>query len=205
MRRITLLIGLLAVAIGVYFVFFNKKSAVKHEKTPAPPPLSVSKHSDAFNKSFENVLNAYYGLTESFVNWDDAKAAGNAASLKTAADSFLVDELKKDSIIYASALEPLNNFKVNIAQVVAATDWNGRRVAFLSLSEHLRQLTIVTRYDRQKIYWQECPMAFNDTEPGYWLSSSDEIRNPYLGTKHPKYHSGMLACGAVQDSIDFTK
>jgi len=29
--------------------------------------------------------------------------------------------------------------------------------------------------------------------------------NPYLGNKHPKYHSGMVGCGSIEDSVSFTK
>jgi hypothetical protein len=60
------------------------------------------------------------------------------------------------------------------------------------------------RYDGGKIYLQECPMAFNETEPGVWLSSTDSIQNPYLGLHHPKYKGGMLECGATKDTLNFT-
>jgi hypothetical protein len=59
------------------------------------------------------------------------------------------------------------------------------------------------RYDESTIYLQECPMAFNDTDPGLWLSKTSDIRNPYLGVQHPKYKSGMLECGETKDSLDF--
>ncbi|MBS1925917.1 MAG: DUF3347 domain-containing protein [Bacteroidetes bacterium] len=56
-------------------------------------------------------------------------------------------------------------------------------------------------YEGKKLYLQHCPMAFNDTEGADWLSSSDEIINPYLGKKHPKYKAGMLHCGEIKDSV----
>ncbi len=46
-------------------------------------------------------------------------------------------------------------------------------------------------------------MAFNDTESGIWMSAQSDIRNPYLGTKHQKYKSGMLHCGETKDSLNF--
>ena len=48
-------------------------------------------------------------------------------------------------------------------------------------------------------------MAFNDTEPGLWLSKTEAIRNPYLGLHHPKYGKAMLVCGEVKDEIQFSK
>jgi Cu(I)/Ag(I) efflux system membrane fusion protein len=42
----------------------------------------------------------------------------------------------------------------------------------------------------QKVYYQFCPMAF-DTKGAYWLSSTEEILNPYFGDK-------MLHCGSTK-------
>ncbi|HTE12434.1 MAG TPA: hypothetical protein VK645_16485, partial [Chitinophagaceae bacterium] len=60
-------------------------------------------------------------------------------------------------------------------------------------------------YDRQKLYHQHCPMAFNDDEEAWWISNSNKIINPYLGRKHPKYKATMEGCGDITDSLDFSK
>ncbi|RDY58397.1 DUF3347 domain-containing protein [Flagellimonas nanhaiensis] len=44
-----------------------------------------------------------------------------------------------------------------------------------------------------EVYQQFCPMAFNN-QGGYWLSTEEEIRNPYFGDK-------MLKCGKVTETI----
>ncbi|MBT8186489.1 MAG: DUF3347 domain-containing protein [Croceitalea sp.] len=44
-----------------------------------------------------------------------------------------------------------------------------------------------------EVYQQFCPMAFNN-QGGYWLSTKEEIRNPYFGDK-------MLKCGKVTETI----
>jgi hypothetical protein len=48
-------------------------------------------------------------------------------------------------------------------------------------------------------------MAFNDEEEANWLSNSSKVVNPYLGKHHPKYKAGMLHCGDVVDSVDYTR
>jgi len=53
------------------------------------------------------------------------------------------------------------------------------------------------RYKGQKLYWDYCPMAF-DNNGAYWLSFEREIKNPYFGSK-------MLNCGSVEDSLDYSK
>ena len=69
------------------------------------------------------------------------------------------------------------------------------------ISEGLYNLVRTVKYDRQKLYHQHCPMAFNDEEEAWWISNSNKIENPYMGKNHPTYHAGMLGCGEVKDSI----
>jgi hypothetical protein len=89
--------------------------------------------------------------------------------------------------------------------VAGESDIAEKRKSFYTLSENLYELVRTVRYDGQVVYHQHCPMAFNDTEEAFWLSNKNEVVNPYLGNKHPKYKSGMLHCGDVTDSLDFRK
>lgn len=49
-------------------------------------------------------------------------------------------------------------------------------------------------YDHDKLYLQFCPMA-NDGKGANWLSKSEQIANPYYGTK-------MHKCGATVKTIN---
>jgi hypothetical protein len=73
------------------------------------------------------------------------------------------------------------------------------------MSKLLFEFLNTARYDVAKIYFQECPMAFDDVNPGNWISPTEDVRNPYLGTKHPKYKSGMLECGGPIDTLNFMR
>ena len=53
----------------------------------------------------------------------------------------------------------------------------------------------VVKYDREKVYMQHCPMAF-EHKGADWLSNTSEIMNPYIPKK-------MLDCGKVKDSVDY--
>lgn len=198
---ILLTIVLLAAGILRYVFFSGGKSS--SSKEPDPVPLTVSKHSDSFNTSVQSALTAYYNMSEAFVNWDTAEVDKIASNLKASLDAFNIDELKIDTTgIYESALDPLNNVKSTTENILSAPSIADKRTAFNQLSENLRLLLIVVKYDQSKLYWQECPMAFGDT-PGNWLSKTDSVRNPYLGLKHPKYGSEMINCGSPKDTINF--
>ena len=164
----------------------------------------TSKHSTTFNNAVDRILGSYYNLSEAFVNWDSANIGKHSVELKVALDSFALDQLLTDSIVHNSAREPLSNARVEINSIIDDPSLDEKRASFNLLSDNLKTFLVTVKYDSRKIYWQECPMAFDDTKPGYWLSPIDSIRNPYLGTKHPKYGSGMLECGGTKEVIDFT-
>ena len=205
MKKILLILAfLLVVAVGYLVWVFKIRSGGGRDKGPKPVSLAVSKHSEPFNLSVQSLLNAYYDLSEGFVNWDTVAVSRSAMQLKGALDSLKIEELKVDTTgIYESALDPLANAKAEINNILAAPSIDTKRTGFNQLSDNLRLLFIVVKYDRAKLYWQECPMAFGEDSPGYWLSKTDAVRNPYLGTKHPTYKAGMLECGAPKDTLNF--
>lgn len=199
-------IALLLLLIGLFRYFFigsGGGGSGSSDSGNKQSSISVSKHSEAFNKSMDLVLNAYYKMTEGFVNWDTAVINSTGNELKIALDSLKIDEVQKDSLIYLTVLDYYNNAKAEVASIIADPSIDEKRGSLNVLSDQLKTLWSTVKYDRQKAYWQECPMAFGDDKPGNWLSKSAEVRNPYLGTKHPEYGNGMLACGGPKDTIKF--
>ena len=67
------------------------------------------------------------------------------------------------------------------------------RAGFVELSERMINLTKTLGTFGAKLYIQRCPMA-NSSKGADWLSTDQEIRNPYYG-------SSMLRCGSVMDSV----
>jgi len=204
MKRILAILGILILAfVGIiYFVYF--RGGKRRPKGPEPVPLAVSKHSEAFNNSVQTLLDDYYAMAEGFVNWDTTIINKEAGELKTELEKLPIDELKVDTTgIYESIIDPMANAKSASATIASDASIDNKRVAFNALSENLRLIFIVVKYDRNKLYWQECPMAFGEDHPGNWLSKTDAVRNPYMGLKHPTYKNSMLECGGPKDTINF--
>lgn len=170
----------------------------------AEQPSAQSKNSDSFNQSFERLLTAYYSLKDALVEYDTAQA--NAASQKIAeyADSLQAQHLAGDSS-GATKENPAKNYTETIMGsalgLVGESDIQNKKREFQMISDAMYDLARTVNYDRQTIYHQHCPMAFNDEVEAYWLSNSSTIVNPYLGKKHPKYRSAMVGCGDVTDSL----
>jgi hypothetical protein len=209
MKKVLAIVGILLVlfVVGIWFFYFKGKKSGTNG--PKPQPLAVSKHSDQFNSNIDSVLNAYYSMLEGYVNWDITRIDKNASDFLSALNNFRIEELKKDTseagqLIYLTAQDLLSNVKNGANSILQAATIEQKRELLNTLSrDDLRNLFVTIKYDRAKIYYQECPMAFNDEIPGYWLSPTDSVRNPYLGTMHPKYKSGMLECGGPKDTINF--
>lgn len=195
-----LLIAALVIA-GAWFFFFRSKPPV--DSGPVQQPLTVSQHTDVFNLSANKMLGAYYDLTEAFVVWDSNAVKTHSDNLKSAVDSLKLSELQKDTIIYETAVGIRDNVKSELDGLINDKSLEEKRLAFNSLTQYVYDLLRTVRYDQSKIYFQECPMAFGDDHAGNWLSKTADVRNPYLGTQHPKYKDKMINCGGPRDTLNF--
>ena len=202
MKKFLTVLLFLAVAIaGLWFFAFNSKKDT--DSGTKLQPLTVSKHSDIFNVSAQKMIGSYYNLTEGFVISDTLAINKYAHELKMNLDSLRLDQLQKDTVIYETASGAWGNAKAEIDGLVKDGTLEEKRLALNSLTQYVYDLLRTVRYDQSKIYFQECPMAFGEDQPGNWLSKTRDVRNPYLGTKNPKYKDGMVNCGGPKDTLNF--
>jgi hypothetical protein len=187
-------------------VLFILASCNNEEQKPAEKKVA-SQHSAGFNGSFDAMMGDYYALTEGFVNWDSNAVNARAAALHKSLNNLSLNDLKKDSAAYLTAQETAKSTITTVEEIGKAADITSKRRNFNTLSQNIYDLLRAVKYDEKKLYLQECPMAFNDTEAGVWLTDkgSDVIRNPYLGLHHPKYGKSMIECGSNKSTIDFQK
>lgn len=165
------------------------------ETAPNNEPLAQSKNSAAFNDKFTNFLNNYYHLKDAFVLSNEELAATSAQLLKTSADSINLNEAKADTSIIEMAKGYVQTISSEAAALAGEKDIEAKRKSFQMISDAMYDLIRTVHFDKQVVYHEFCPMAFNDAG-AYWLSSASDIKNPYFGKK-------MLTCGEVKDSIDF--
>lgn len=189
---LTMLFAILLLVTGVtrYIVYSGDNS---NAKEPKPVPLTVSKHSEAFNLSLENVLTAYYTMTDGFVKGDTTAINQSGNNLRIALDSFKVEELKKDSLIYETALQPLQNLKSEIGSILADPSVAEKRGSLNIFSNELFTLLSTVRYDLATLYWLECTAAFGEDKPGNWISRTEQEANPY----------GQKDCADLKTKINF--
>ena len=207
MKKIVIGIIVLVVAAFVVDKFFLSKKEAAAAEGPKQQALAISKNSAAFNDSFEKLLNGYFSLKDALTNYDTAKANAAAKELVLFADSLKTDEIKGDTThtLQQVAADFAGTMSGSAKGLIGEQDLIKKKREFQLISEALYNLVRTVRYDRQKLYHQHCPMAFNDEEEAWWISNSNEVVNPYLGNKHPKYKGTMEHCGDITDSLDFSK
>jgi len=200
---IVLLVLVIAVVAVWKFVFSGKKNSL--EDGTKLTALVVSQHSESFNQSMQQVMNAYFDMVEGFVNWDTVAIARQGNAMLTALDGLPIQEMEKDSAIYPTAYGQWEAIKSETDGLVADEGLEEKKASLNMLSQQLFDFLRIIRYDLAKVYFWECPMSLDDYQmPANWLSASNKnVRNPYLGTKDPKYGSEMLTCGVLKTALDY--
>lgn len=200
MRKIILVLVVLATAFCAYWFFFKEKTNPANEAKAGP--LAAKKHSALFNTGIDSLMNAYFTIKDALVNADSSMAKAAAAKLVALADSNRLAELKNDTAaIYQTALSQLNDVKANAESLLKQTDIIELRQDFRMIGESIYPLLKTIHYEGNTLYWQNCPMAFGENKDANWISNTKEIVNPYLGKNHPEFKATMLHCGEVKDSI----
>ncbi len=186
-----------------YKLFFAEEARGRRSRTDRP--LRISKNTGVFNTAFAEVLNEYYSLKDSLVDWNAPGADRQALVLAQRTDSLPFSELKADSMLVLTARNLASSVENEAKGLIGEVSIDQKRRAFNMLSDEMYDLVRTVHYDGQIIYHIRCPMAFGDSEEGFWLTNTNKVVNPYMGRKHPKFGAKMVGCGEVTDSIDFTK
>jgi len=191
MKKVLLIYAVLIAGILIWYFAVGKGQEIFKE--PKPTALTVSSHSEAFNNSIREVMDDYYSLTGAFVKNDTVPINKYASELKTSLDNLIMDDLKKDTVIYETAVSSWNDTKNEIQGMLSDPTLETKRESLNLFSSLLFTLLLTVHYDLAKLYWQECPSAFGEDTPGNWISASDQSANPY----------GKKDCAGVKKVINF--
>lgn len=136
----------------------------------------------------EAILADYFMLKDALVSDDSKKAAETGATLVISLkifnkSSYTANEQKELTDIIEDATEH--------AEHIAKSPLGHQREHFKTLSKDILDMVAITG-TKNSLYQQFCPMYDKGSA---WLSMSNEVRNPYYGSK-------MLKCGKVQKTIN---
>lgn len=151
----------------------------------------------------DTVMSTYYLLKNAFVEADSI-AVDKAAKEFSGRLVHFENAAQKDSLS-SPFTNGIYSLQIHTDSLIMNSDLLTKRRSFSVVSDTLFSVLKQMQYSNQLVYRQVCPMAFNDAEAAHWLSQYSEVENPYLGKKHPKYGAGMLHCGELIDSVNYSR
>ena len=198
------LLVLLLLILGVVgFYWYKFSHAGGGDSGSKQPPIALKKHSTGFNKSIDVLLNAYFDMKTAFVDADSTGVKANCRKFIRLLDSIPLLELEKDTATISETVKAnISDLKMNAESLLKQASITEMRQDFHMVSEILYPSFFrAINYEGDKLYWQNCPMAFGEGKEASWISNTEEINNPYLGKNHPEFKNTMLHCGEIKDTI----
>ncbi|HDS08094.1 MAG TPA: efflux RND transporter periplasmic adaptor subunit [Bacteroides sp.] len=148
---------------------------------------------EAFKKQLQEIFQTYISMKNAFVGSDPHKAAAFGQDVQAALKAADMDLLNPGAHIeWMQLLEKMNGSLENISD---RHDIEIQRKEFAKLNQALYEAVKTFGLQEGTVYYQFCPMAL-DNKGAYWLSTSEEIRNPYFG-------DAMLHCGETVETFEF--
>ena len=202
MKKVLLILLLLILGV-VGFYWYKFSHAGSGDSDPKQAPIVLMKHSTGFNKSIAMLMNAYFDMKNAFVDDDSMGVKVDCKKFIMLLDSIPVKELEKDTATILETVKAnISDLKMNAESLLKQTNITEMRQDFHMVSEILYPSFFrAINYEGEKMYWQNCPMAFGEGKEANWISNTEVINNPYLGKHHREFKSSMLHCGEIKDTI----
>lgn len=174
------------IAFAFLFIGCNQKTAVIETKSETETGKVVSSLLD-----INEVVANYLKLTNALAKDDSKTAADVAEILFVTLNTLNTDKLDtKGKKEYAEIADAIVVHLKHISD--NSTDIGHQREYFALVSKEVNDL-IKTFGTDHKLYQAYCPM-YDEGKSGYWISETEEIRNPYFGSK-------MLNCGSIVATV----
>jgi len=164
----------------------SKMQSNMADKSAVLSPVKVER-----SEAVTVIITNYLALKDALVVDNSGKAADYG---KLLFDAFKKFDISTQSKAHQKELTDIIEDAGEHAEHISKNSGNieHQREHFETLSTDLKDLIVITGSDRN-LYQVYCPM-YNNREGAAWLSSSEVIKNPYLGSK-------MVKCGNVTQEI----
>ncbi|HBR54752.1 MAG TPA: efflux RND transporter periplasmic adaptor subunit [Flavobacteriaceae bacterium] len=142
--------------------------------------------SNVFSTDFNEAIQSYLKMKDAFVASNASQVSTLAKATSEKLKAISTDDLgKMENQHLQKSIEMLDAIANNVIL-------ENQRSHFVILNENI--LPIAMNIENSINYYvQKCPMA-NNNKGAVWLSTEEEIKNPYYG-------DAMLTCGSVIDTI----
>ncbi|TSD64526.1 DUF3347 domain-containing protein [Inquilinus sp. KBS0705] len=144
----------------------------------------------AQDNAIDNITTSYIGVKNALVGSNGVLAKSRAKELLAALSVPVKGLQPAQQKLMASYADKLKFDSRHISQTTVVEH---QREHFENLSKNMYALLLGLKLNSTTLYQQYCPM-----KKAYWLSETEEVRNPYYGDK-------MLECGEVKATLKGAK
>lgn len=170
------------------YSMMNREVKVKKSSSSDIVPSYVEQTADEFKQQLEQSILKYLEVKNALVNTDFNMASLNADLLLKAIGNIDMTYLEGDAHLYW--MDQLNAIESHGQKIKNASDIEEQRNQFEYLTTAMIKSIKAFGTNDKTYYIQYCPMAKNN-QGADWISSENEIKNPYFGDK-------MMKCGSVK-------
>jgi len=162
------------------------------QKDNQHPMTMLFEAPELFQEQLSIVVKETQNLKEAFIASDLIKIKSHIPGIEEALNNVDMNLLKGDAHMHW--MNDLKSLSESLTVIKSAESLKEQRLAFGSFNEGLYKSIKAYGINGNTVYYQFCPMA-KDGEGAYWLSQSEQIRNPYYGT-------AMLTCGSTKEILN---
>ena len=200
MKKVRNTLGILTMSVVTLITMSCKDG----KKEGAAEPMSNEIHQGkAHNQDksgemvADNSSDGAGAIVDDYLKIKNALVADNQEDAANASEMLFANFNDFDKSSYSSQEQKeltniIKDAKEN-AEHISESPLEHQREHFDLLSKDVIDMIAITGTD-QKLYQDFCPM-YNDNKGAQWLSMTEEIKNPYMGSK-------MMSCGKMQKEIN---
>jgi len=166
----------------------NKNVSVKKDKSGDATPSYINETPAAFKDQLDLLLTSYINLKNALVDTDQKASSLAASEVIENASKIDMTLLKDEAHLFW--MEQLKAILDHTEKIESNEDIEEQRNQFDFLSQAIINSVKAFGTNDKSYYVQYCPMA-KGNQGADWLSTEEQIRNPYFGDK-------MMKCGTVK-------
>jgi Cu(I)/Ag(I) efflux system membrane fusion protein len=173
---------------GAVSIGHNHTEMNMSETTPVVESVQVD---PKFTAQLTSVFEDYIKMKNAFVATDAQEVSKDAQTVAKSLQEVNMELLKGDT--HMAWMDQLKILNSSIKNIAASSDIEEQREAFSNFNNAFYKSLKMFGLKDETAYYQFCPMAFDDLG-AYWISETEEIRNPYFGDM-------MLSCGETKETL----
>jgi len=147
--------------------------------------MSVTEVNDRLREHAQVLVSTYLEMGEALVQEDIATAKSRAEQVREILERHEQENLDLEQEVKVFYTEAAHIIREGAQNALLADQSQPVRTAYAAMAPAAYRLARIADFDGETLFYHFCPEAL-DGEGAYWLSRSEEVKNPYLTSQEQK-------------------